>query len=190
MILRKNRLLQVLFTLMLITVILPILFNIFISRAYQSVPLTVVDSTLDPFSLYASHDGISEKLATLLESVNGSSANLTALVHARQNYLRSVQGNSLEDQIAYGFADLTNRLRFAESYANERRQEINQLMKEIRYLWKLIQKQSNTYGDGRTGPLSNSLHSNTTSNSSTIFTNGKFFFSRQFPIYLAVYFLT
>lgn len=62
----------------------------------------------------------------------------------QQNYLRSMAGSServQEEQIAFAFADLTNRLQYAESYATDRRQEINQLMKEIRYLWSLIQKQ-------------------------------------------------
>lgn len=53
----------------------------------------------------------------------------------------SLSSKSLEEQVAFGFADLTNRLRFAEMGSNLRREEINQLTKEIHYLWDLIQQQ-------------------------------------------------
>lgn len=66
---------------------------------------------------------------------------------ARQNYLLSIVGGSLEEQVAFGFADLTNRLRYAESYASDRRQEIKQLMKEIRHLWELIQQKDTNKTD-------------------------------------------
>lgn len=144
MFLRKNRLIQVFITLMLVTIILPILFTVFINRAYQTGPSTT-NPALDPFPIYGSKRQTFEKLAARLDATsNESKVNLSSLMLVQQNYLRSMVGNServQEEQIAFAFADLTNRLQYAESYATDRRQEINQLMKEIRYLWSLIQKQ-------------------------------------------------
>ena len=142
MFMRNSRILQVLVTLMFVTVILPILFNIFISRANQSASSTM-NPFLEPFSLYGSSVRDPENLSNRVDLLsNGSNANLTSLMQVRQNYLRSMTGSSMEEQIAFNFADLTQRLHFAESNANERRQEINQLMREIRYLWGLIHKQN------------------------------------------------
>lgn len=157
---RKNRLLQVLFTLMLVTVALPILFNVFINRAYQSPPFggSTPDPSTDPFVGQDGGQRISDQFySTLLNSAGSNNElegnsrapqqqlNLTNLMLSRQSYLRTLAsgggGTSLEEQIAFGFADMTNRLRFAEMGATERRAEINKLMKEIRFLWGLIQKQ-------------------------------------------------
>ncbi|OTF75130.1 alpha-1,3-mannosyl-glycoprotein, partial [Euroglyphus maynei] len=50
-----------------------------------------------------------------------------------------VAGYSLDQQLAYRFADLSNRVKFAEMIAGERKQEIFQLLQEIRDLWAVIQ---------------------------------------------------
>lgn len=132
MLIRKSRLCQVLCTLMIVTAILPILFT------YLSTS-TAPNAALDPFPLYAPRELQFNNHLDQTSNEADSSRNLTNLMVARQNYLLSIVGGSLEEQVAFGFADLTNRLRYAESYASDRRQEIKQLMKEIRHLWELIQ---------------------------------------------------
>ena len=170
MLIRNSRILQVLVTLMLITVILPFLFNVFINRANQSTPYTA-NSPLEPFPLYGSQGLSSERLLNRLNQLsNGSNANLTSLMLARQNYLQSMTGSSMEEQIAFNFADMTQRLYFAESDANDRRQEINQLMREIRYLWGLIHKQNSTTQEAS---QTNSIKSIASTTSSPLLTISK-----------------
>jgi len=138
---------------MFVTVALPILFNIFISRAYlQSAtpPVTLSQLLLDSSQdqqdqMFLLHDNHRHPHSNANSSTTVN--NLTTLLLAQQqrSYLRSLStatGASVEEQIAFGFADLTNRLRYAETSAQERRQEINQLMREIRYLWTVIHRQN------------------------------------------------
>lgn len=151
---RKTRLLQVLCTLMMVTVILPILFNVFISRAYPSSMTTAANNPLvDSFPLYAPREHHQQQSTNHLDPTsNGSKVNLTNLMagkESRANVL-SIVGSSLEEQVSFGFADLTNRLRYAESVAGDSRQEISQLMKEIRYLWEIIQQQRQSQSTNKT----------------------------------------
>lgn len=147
MFLRKTRLWQVLCTLMMITVILPILFNVFISRAYSSsTPTATNNPAVDSFPLYAAREQ-HQSTNRLDPTSNGS--NLMVGKESKANLL-SIVGNSLEEQVSFGFADLTNRLRYAESFAGDSRHEINQLMKEIRNLWEIIQQQRQIHSMNKT----------------------------------------
>ncbi|KAJ6224392.1 hypothetical protein RDWZM_002937 [Blomia tropicalis] len=145
MIIRKHRLLQAIFSLILVGIGLPILFNVLINRTtYNQTTPYSSDQSRVPILLYAPPDV--NKID--IEKYNHKTmSNWTELINARDNFIRSVGSSSLEDQIAYGFADLTNRLKFAEVGAIERRQEIHQLMKEIRNLWTLIKKRNDVYSD-------------------------------------------
>lgn len=140
MILRKSRLLQLLFTLLLMTVLLPILFNLFVNHVHSSN--SVPNSSHQSSSLSSpssfehrspNNPELEQSFANLLAS-SGGLANLSILLRSSQSYINAVAGSSLDAQLAYRFADLNNRVKHAEMIANERRHEIFQLLKEIRLL--------------------------------------------------------
>lgn len=63
-----------------------------------------------------------------------------------QEYIQQVTGVSLEGQLSYRYVELSNRLRYAEMMAKQRRLEVNYLMSEVKRLAALVN--NNNIDDG------------------------------------------
>lgn len=147
---RKNRLLQVIFTLLLLTVAFPIVINLidnqsdgsggtrwnalFASDANENgdMPPELAAQSAE----YRQHvDHLARSVLNLL--ADGEGREVSEELQNRQQYVKKVAGSSLDLQLAYRFEDLANRVRHAEMMAAERKHEIYRLLQEIRYLWSI-----------------------------------------------------
>lgn len=61
-----------------------------------------------------------------------------------QEYILQVTGVSLEGQLSYRYVELSNRLRYAEMVAKQRRLEVNYLMNEVKRLAELVNNKNKT----------------------------------------------
>ncbi|XP_027197770.1 alpha-1,3-mannosyl-glycoprotein 4-beta-N-acetylglucosaminyltransferase A-like [Dermatophagoides pteronyssinus] len=132
---RKNRILQILLCLFLFTFIFPFLLSLLGNFHNTSNTSTYIlnQEKLQLNKYYGQQDSSNERDSIITHAINN--LNLT--------YAKMIAGDSLDRQLAYRFADLNNRVKYAEMIAGERKQEIFQLLQEIRDLWTVIQNNTN-----------------------------------------------